>query len=155
MKTRWNSIDDDRGVGFEICSIQDAVKVSGGPRKTFIGPQDRGRFLPTFLISGFLFAAFMQTFFYFSGTMPKSMLWSPYFFASSAFMLVSIGGPMGIVSKFGGWNTPAHAKKCMLCIGHCPACAYQIYDVAPEPDGCTVCPECGAAWRMDVGEETG
>jgi hypothetical protein len=30
----------------------------------------------------------------------------------------------------------------------CPNCAYRIHGIPAEPDGCTVCPECGAAWRM-------
>lgn len=30
----------------------------------------------------------------------------------------------------------------------CPSCSYRLRGVPPEPDGCTVCPECGAAWRL-------
>lgn len=30
----------------------------------------------------------------------------------------------------------------------CAACFYPLDDCKPEPDGCTVCPECGAAWRL-------
>lgn len=30
----------------------------------------------------------------------------------------------------------------------CPACEYSLESSAPEPDGCTVCPECGAAWKL-------
>lgn len=30
----------------------------------------------------------------------------------------------------------------------CPACAYDLTGAAPAKDGCTVCPECGAAWQM-------
>lgn len=35
----------------------------------------------------------------------------------------------------------------LLAHGYCPSCGYRIDDFRPEPDGCTVCPECGAAWR--------
>lgn len=31
-----------------------------------------------------------------------------------------------------------------LCLG----CEYVLRGIPPEPDGCTVCPECGAAWRL-------
>ncbi len=31
--------------------------------------------------------------------------------------------------------------------GYCGSCFYPIDEIAPEPDGCTVCPECGSAWR--------
>lgn len=30
--------------------------------------------------------------------------------------------------------------------GRCAACGYDIMSITPEPDGCTVCPECEAAW---------
>lgn len=30
----------------------------------------------------------------------------------------------------------------------CAACAFHLDDLTPEPDGCTVCPECGAAWKL-------
>lgn len=32
--------------------------------------------------------------------------------------------------------------------GLCAACGYDISNHEPEPDGCTVCPECAAAWRL-------
>lgn len=31
--------------------------------------------------------------------------------------------------------------------GHCGACGYPLARLAKEPDGCTICPECGATWR--------
>ncbi len=34
--------------------------------------------------------------------------------------------------------------------GLCPSCAYGLADLSPEADGCTVCPECGGAWRRGV-----
>lgn len=32
--------------------------------------------------------------------------------------------------------------------GKCAACAFDLSGLAPEPDGCTVCPECGGAWDL-------
>jgi hypothetical protein len=32
--------------------------------------------------------------------------------------------------------------------GHCASCAYNLNRLPPEPDGCVICPECGAAWRL-------
>ena len=32
----------------------------------------------------------------------------------------------------------------------CPACGYDLHDLKAEVDGCTVCPECGAAWRIEA-----
>jgi hypothetical protein len=28
----------------------------------------------------------------------------------------------------------------------CPSCNYSLSGISPDPDGCTTCPECGAAW---------
>ncbi len=39
--------------------------------------------------------------------------------------------------------------------GVCYCCAYHIAPLAREPDGCVVCPECGAAWRVDDWGEDG
>jgi hypothetical protein len=35
----------------------------------------------------------------------------------------------------------------LLKAAMCPACGYGLGDIPPELDGCSVCPECGAAWR--------
>lgn len=31
----------------------------------------------------------------------------------------------------------------------CPCCHYRLHALLPDPDGCTVCPECGAAWKLN------
>jgi hypothetical protein len=38
-----------------------------------------------------------------------------------------------------------------ICVknGICSACGYSIKGLEPQDDGCTVCPECGAAWRFE------
>lgn len=36
----------------------------------------------------------------------------------------------------------------LLTAGYCPQCGYGIRGVRPERDGCSVCPECSAAWRI-------
>jgi hypothetical protein len=42
---------------------------------------------------------------------------------------------------------PAVARS-WLAQGECPSCRYTIDTLEPEADGCTVCPECGAGWRV-------
>lgn len=32
----------------------------------------------------------------------------------------------------------------------CLACGYELDGLSVEPDGCTVCPECGSAWRFPI-----
>ncbi|MCP3902046.1 MAG: hypothetical protein GY715_00295 [Planctomycetes bacterium] len=40
-------------------------------------------------------------------------------------------------------------RKIMLKHRRCPHCGYDVHGLAPdEADGCTVCPECGCAWRL-------
>jgi hypothetical protein len=41
-----------------------------------------------------------------------------------------------------------------LLIQQCGACGYELGGTATERDGCRVCPECGAAWRL-ANDETG
>ena len=41
-------------------------------------------------------------------------------------------------------------RRVMLRHRHCPHCGYDIRGLpADEPDGATVCPECGCAWMLD------
>ncbi len=37
--------------------------------------------------------------------------------------------------------------EALLAVRRCASCAY-LLGGEPEADGCTVCPECGAAWRL-------
>lgn len=34
--------------------------------------------------------------------------------------------------------------------GYCPSCGYALADIPAADDGCTVCPECGSAWRINA-----
>lgn len=36
----------------------------------------------------------------------------------------------------------------------CLSCWYDLSATTPAPDGCTVCPECGGAWRFDRADPT-
>jgi hypothetical protein len=44
----------------------------------------------------------------------------------------------------------ADMHAALLDAGRCPSCAYPIADRPLEPDGCRLCHECGAAWRIPV-----
>jgi len=39
-------------------------------------------------------------------------------------------------------------RDTLLAAGLCASCAYSIDGIPPAPDGCAVCPECGAAWKL-------
>jgi len=43
-------------------------------------------------------------------------------------------------------------RKAMLLHRRCPSCAYKLVELPVGADGWTVCPECGAAWKLDVPE---
>jgi hypothetical protein len=40
------------------------------------------------------------------------------------------------------------AAEAMATEGRCPSCAYDIAQLPVADDGCTICPECGGAWRV-------
>jgi hypothetical protein len=79
-----------------------------------------------------------------------------------------VGGVTAIAFFF-GWITHSHlidaylpwtrerARRTLadliawrLRVGFCGACAHCLENLPVEEDGCTRCPECGAAWRMDA-----
>lgn len=37
--------------------------------------------------------------------------------------------------------------RTIAAAGHCPTCGYSFAELEAAADGCTVCPECGGAWR--------
>lgn len=42
--------------------------------------------------------------------------------------------------------------RVLSSLGLCGACAYRLRAVPPDTDGCTVCPECGSAWKLPTTE---
>lgn len=43
---------------------------------------------------------------------------------------------------------PPEVRNALLDSSLCPCCAYDLRALPEEPDGCRVCPECGAAWSL-------
>ncbi len=48
---------------------------------------------------------------------------------------------------FGIKTSAGSARKLVEC-GQCGACGYELRAIPPDPDACTTCPECAAAWRL-------
>jgi Zn ribbon nucleic-acid-binding protein len=46
-------------------------------------------------------------------------------------------------------HRPAQTRQRFLAALLCPACAHDLKDIPARDDGVTVCPECGAAWRVE------
>ena len=81
--------------------------------------------------------------FFVGAVMPAHLSNMGYLFGGVFIIALSLAlhpiiGPMAIRSH----------KRGFLREGHCPACGYGLAEIEPEADGCRVCPECGAAWRL-------
>lgn len=48
------------------------------------------------------------------------------------------------------WAAAAPMAENFVDAGRCASCAYALDHARPDADGCTVCAECGAAWRLDA-----
>lgn len=62
----------------------------------------------------------------------------------------------GIGSIAGAWITHRTHKRnartaalLHLKKARCASCLYPLHDLPLESDGCTICPECGAAWKLE------
>lgn len=40
------------------------------------------------------------------------------------------------------------AAESYVALGRCASCTYEMVGLPVEADGCAVCPECGAAWKV-------
>jgi len=149
---RWQKLTDARGRKWEPCTIRHALKVSGYAREFVLSKGDTDRFWKIFILAGIPFAFLMASWPWMIGIIIGSTarfsFFAPHTQALFWFHLVMFGGIMGGYAKFYSWRSPKHAVAAMTRAGLCPACAYNINEIQPDPDGCTVCPECGAAWRM-------
>lgn len=63
-------------------------------------------------------------------------------------MIVGLGAVLTYGGSIGRAGREEVAREGMLLIGRCPSCTYSLAGCAVEADECTVCPECGAAWRI-------
>lgn len=73
---------------------------------------------------------------------PMTMVVFP--LAQTAFMVLEARKVLGPR----GWLAPIKGYACLPRHGFCAACINDLTDLPAEPDGCTICPECGAAWKL-------
>lgn len=60
-------------------------------------------------------------------------------------------GPMLGVPPVMWWIVRSHRQEvARMVVGehHCASCGYPLGEIDAAADGCTVCPECGSAWRL-------
>lgn len=63
-------------------------------------------------------------------------------------LLLGVGAAWGYFRL--GVAPPRYEAASRLIAVHrvCVCCAYDLSGLPPDPDGCTTCPECAAAWRL-------
>lgn len=55
---------------------------------------------------------------------------------------------LAALGKFSLANAVEQVLPAWLTHAHCAACGYGLASMPVEADGCSVCPECGAAWNL-------
>lgn len=77
---------------------------------------------------------------------------SPAFGKHLSMFLVGLPFALLIPSVFMFWGRRVSKSITItstLKFNHCPSCGYSLETAKPDPaDHCTLCPECGAAWRL-------
>ena len=81
---------------------------------------------------------------------------SPYWFTSVVFAM-----PVAqlVVLTVSPWARAARKQvgktlvRTLTLAGYCPGCGYDLRAVAPDPDRCRHCPECGSAWHIEISAE--
>ena len=151
---RWQRLVDARGATRVPCWMRNALRCSGYSRAHLVRRGESGGFWVVFMLTIFAYVVSMvigdqilMPIFGFGGGIEIGSFFDLFWFL---FPGITAGIVMGIFNTIYGWRSAEHAIGAMTRAGLCPACAYRIDDCQPEADGCTVCPECGAAWRMPL-----
>lgn len=65
--------------------------------------------------------------------------------------LIGVGGFLAMPPVM-WWIVRSHRQEVARMVAserYCASCGYSLREIDAAPDGCTVCPECGSAWRID------
>ncbi len=65
----------------------------------------------------------------------------------------SWGGVLFVWPMYRRYVIPQAIRRTLLS-RICPTCEFSLRDLMPQADGCTVCPECGAGWKIPEGAMT-
>lgn len=148
--TVFDRIEDDRGRRWKPCEIARASKESGIDRFLIAPPTHRPEILKSAVRVGVIFTVAMIP-------VQSAIAWIQHGdpglgiqIMLAPLYLIGFGLPMGYFASARMWRSTAHARDAMLEYDLCPHCAHGLGGIPPEADGCTVCPECGSAWRIDT-----
>lgn len=152
MVLRWAKLTDARGKKCSFCTIPTVIKRSGISREVMIelgatqsllwAFVEAAKFWVVGFFGGLSFIEFSSGYGY---ELLTSMPAAGFIYPLTILYIVY----MGIYIHRQKWRSKESIISVMTHMRHCPACVHGIDVIQPEPDGCTVCPECGAAWRMD------
>lgn len=151
MVKHGQRIKDDRGNPIKLCMIWRATRVSGYDKAFLIQRGDTVPFWSSFFLMGSMFAVAMQTWEILGNLVAGRSVFTlslPWTIGIFVGQFVLFGGAMAGFMHLYMWRSENHARNAMLRAGLCVSCTYRIDEIEPEPDGCTVCPECGSAWRI-------
>jgi hypothetical protein len=122
---------------------QDAIYAASRPRRTLIGAITwTGVVIFIIALPFVAIPASQFVYRHFPGLSPLAG------FIAAAAAVAIFGIPLIILSmRIGPRLHWKHWKPAALVRGHCPACGHDLAGLPREPDNCTICAECGAAWR--------
>jgi len=151
--TIFHRVTDDRGRRWKPCEIKKASKASGIDRFLLAPPTRRPEMIRVAVVIGPIFAALFA--------ITQSVIaWvrdgDPAIeiqLILMPFTAVLSGLLYGYMMSKWVWRSTRDARDAMLEYDLCPHCAHGIGGIPPEPDACTVCPECGAAWKVGLADE--
>ncbi|MFK7884313.1 MAG: hypothetical protein AB8F26_09065 [Phycisphaerales bacterium] len=149
--TIFDRITDARGARWKPCEIKKVSKQTGIDRFLLAPPARRADMFRVAIFSGMYFGVGMAVSLILkeliiTGQVDRLMI-------RLTLLMAPIGGLLsGVFFGFFAsgyiWKSTTDARDAMLEYDLCPHCAHGIGSIPSEPDGCTVCPECGAAWRF-------
>jgi hypothetical protein len=106
---------------------------------------DRGSAMP--LARGKLGLTTREAVVYLLGAVWVGLVWSPDYVPS----LRGFVGALVVIALVHAASQIFYAPRILHLArrrGECASCGYDLAGIRAELDGCTVCPECGAAWSL-------
>lgn len=156
MVLRWAKLTDARGEKRRFCPLLTAIKRSGVARDLLVIPGETPSLTQAYIhataywgIGLFGSLSYLE---YTTGYGYKLLYSMPsvlYILVPSVLYVMLVG----LMLHRNKWNTKVSVVSAMTRAGLCPSCAYMISEVKPADDGCTICPECGAAWNLTLQDQ--
>jgi hypothetical protein len=139
-------ITDDRGRKWTLCSIAEVWEAVPEERQEALVMADLGSTFKAIAVIVAVFAMVLGV------TVVVTRGWGSLSAYGVLVWPLAIALPIATVSllqwKHHGGRRAQRAVALLAALRRCAACGYDLSVIIPEPDGCRLCPECGAAWRL-------